>query len=249
MVQEWYHTSELELQKGTALMCVGSCEQHSEYLPLGTDGLIGDSIVREAAGKAKKRVLLLPTQQFGFSPHHRKFPGYVTLSQRAMFEYLTEVCCSVMDWTDKLVIVNSHGGNQSCLQTVVNELGAAYGKRPILVRYWDLIAEDIDELRETGPGGMGHAGEFEVSLMLHYHPGLVQKERFFDEGPAQGNAWHHPDMFAKNKVYLYKPFDEYSSKGNIGQPEYASAEKGEKIAGIVTDRLAELIDFYAEHDF
>lgn len=249
MMQQWYDTAASDLARGTALLCVGSCEQHSDYLPLGTDGLLGEAISRDAARKAGSDVLLLPVQPFGYSPHHRAFPGYVTVSQRAMFDYLVDVCRSVMDWTDKLVIVNSHGGNQSCLQTVVNELGSAYGKRPVLVRYWDLVADTIDELRETEPGGMGHAGELEASLMMHYHPELVQEERFPDCSPARGTAWHHPDMFAKNKVYLYKPFDEYSDRGNIGQPGYASAGKGARIAEIITDRLAELIDFYTRDGF
>jgi creatinine amidohydrolase len=249
MVQEWFKATAFQLQKGTGLMCIASCEQHSRYLPLGTDGLIGNSIALDAAQKAQSSVLVLPTQQFGFSPHHRAFPGCITLSQRTMFDYLLEVFGNIMDWTDKLVILNSQGGNQSCLQTIVNELGSVLEKRPVLVCYWNLIADEIGKLRNTKPGGMGHAGELEVSLMMHYHPELVQKDLFFETDPAQGNIWHNPDMFARNKVYIYKSFDEYSRDGNIGQAEYASVEKGARIAQIVTDKLAEMIDFYTEYGF
>jgi creatinine amidohydrolase len=204
----------------------------------------------EAASLAKAAVFLLPTQQIGYSPHHRVFKGYLTLSQDVMFRYVTEVClCAYENGLSKLLLVNSHGGNQSCLQTVVNELGAVYKKHALLVRYWDLISECANETRKTVPGGMGHAGEFETSLMLHLFPDMVDKTRIFDCPPAQGNEYHAPDMFAKNRVYQYKDFSEYSERGNVGQPRFASAEYGRQIADRAVVELSSLIDFYSENEF
>lgn len=233
-------------KSAVAAICVGSCEQHSDYLPVGTDGMIGQSVLFGGAQKAEATVYALPTQTFGYSPHHRHFKGVITLSQQTMFCYLMDVFKSVFDQGfEKCLIVNSHGGNQSCLQTVVNELGAQYERRALLVRYWDLIAEEIESIRESEPGGMGHAGEFETSLMLHYHKDRVDETRIFEAQPAQGNLFMHPDMFARNSVYQYKPFEEYSKKGNVGQPQYGSAQKGKTIADLLEKRLAELIDWYA----
>jgi creatinine amidohydrolase len=252
MLQKWYETIafDFDFQDVLGVLCVGSCEQHSEYLPVGTDGLLGTVLCQEAAKLAKTKVLLLPTQQIGFSPHHRAFKGYITLSQDTMFHYLTELClCAYENGLNKLLIVNAHGGNQSCLQTVVNELGSVYKKHALLVRYWDLIGDKVNEIRQSGSGGMGHAGEFETSLMLHFYPELVKRAKFFNREAAKGNKYHDPDMFAKNMVYIYKNFDEYSEKGNIGQPQYATAEKGKLFGEYAIKALSELMDYYAANDF
>jgi creatinine amidohydrolase len=192
----------------------------------------------------------MPAQKIGYSPHHRTFEGFITLSQDTMFRYMTEVClCAFKNGLKKLLLVNSHGGNQSCLQTVVNELGEVHGKRAILVKYWDLIADFTAGERKTRPGGMGHAGEFETSLMLHLYPELVDRTKIFECPPACGNKYHNPDLFAKNLVYQYKDFSEYSEHGNVGQSAYADSEFGRRLAEEASGALAELIDFYASNEF
>ncbi len=235
---------DLDAEHSLGVLCVGSTEQHSNYLPLGTDSILGERLVAEAAEKAHARVLLLPVQNIGFSPHHRAFPGVLTLSNDVMVDYLTEVCESAFQaGLKRLLIVNSHGGNQTALQAVVNRLGAEKGRKAVLVRYWDLIADKIDAVRKSSPGGMGHAGELETSLMRHYAPELVDTKRIDVRMPAQGDEWHHPDMFAKNRVYRYIPFDTYSNLGNIGQAYLASAEEGELLSQLITEKLSELMDF------
>jgi len=252
MLIKWEETTafDIDLTKSLVLLCVGSTEQHSDYLPLGTDSILGVSLGEAAAKKTNCTVVMLPPQHIGFSPHHRAFPVVLTLSQQVMFAYLMDICRSVYDsGAQKLMILNSHGGNQTCLQSVVNEIGAVLGKQAVLVRYWDLISKVIGSIRESGPGGMGHAGEFETSLMLHFRPDLVHTDRIDDRPPAEGSDWHHPDMFAANKIYIYKPFNEYSPKGNIGQPILGTSEKGGKIASLVIDELAKLMDFTFTNGF
>ena len=252
MVTKWYETAsaDFDFDGAVGVLNVGSCEQHSDYLPVGTDGLIGWRVIEAAAGRAKSKTVLLPPQWIGYSPHHRAFKGYLTLTQDTMFHYLFEVCkCAFDNGLQKLLIVNSHGGNQSCLQTVVNELGAQCGYRPLLVRYWDLIGDLVGQLRTSGPGGMGHAGEFETSLIQYLYPDLVHAERFGQRPPAEGNRYHGPDMFAKNAVYQFKNFDEYDKRGNIGQPQFATAEKGKAFFDAAADAIADLIDFYQQTTF
>ena len=249
MLIEWKKTCAWDLDAGNALgvLAVGSTEQHSDYLPAGTDSLIGEAIVREAAEKAKARILMLPVQCVGFSPHHRAFPGVITLEHDVMVDYLTVLAESAFcSGIRRLLIVNSHGGNQTALQSVVNRLGAEYGRKVTLVRYWDLISEEVKTIRKSGKGGMGHAGEFETALMLHYYPELVLRDRIDERPPAKGDIWHDPDMFAANKVYRYIPFDTYSKKGQIGQAYLADAEEGKEFARLITDRLSELMDFEAD---
>jgi len=242
----WENTIACELDAGHALgvLMVGSTEQHSNYLPVGTDSIIGGRIVVEAAEKTNARVLMLPAQHIGFSPHHSAFPGVLTLRNNIMVDYLTELCESAFrTGLPRLLIVNSHGGNKTALQAVVNRLGSEFGRAVTLVNYMDLISDQIDAIRKSEPGGMGHAGEFETSLMLHFAPELVDTKRIDFRPPASGDAWHHPDLFARNKVYRFIPFETYSKQGNIGQAFLASKEEGAKMARLITDKLAELMEY------
>jgi len=241
---------DLRLDDALCVLTVGSMEQHSDYLPLGTDSLIGEAVTEAAAKEASCRVVLLPPQRVGYSPHHRAFPGCLTLTQSTLQAYLFELGASVFETGAKqLLIVNAHGGNQACLQAVVNDLGSRLGARAALVRYWDLLAHAIDTIRESGPGGMGHAGEFETSLMLYLYPELVDQSRIDTRAPAVGSEWHHPDMFAKNKVHVFKPFQEYTAKGNVGEPQHASREKGERIFTLAVSELRRLMEWQMEHGF
>ncbi len=249
MLIQWEKTNAWTNQASRylGLFIAGSTEQHSRHLPVGTDSLLGEKLGQEAARKAASCVLMLPAQHVGFSPHHRAFPGVLTLQTDVMIDYLTDLLRSAFEsGLRKLLIVNAHGGNQTALQAVVNRLGAEYGYEAVLVRYWDLIADRISEIRKSPFGGMGHAGELETSLMLHYYPELVLQDQIGEYPPAEGDEWHHPDMFAKNKIYRYVPFDVYSKDGNVGQPQYGSAEEGALLASLITDRLAELMDHLAE---
>lgn len=252
MLLRWTDTisPEFDCSDAVGLLCVGSCEQHSDYLPVGTDTLIGTRVSEEAARRAQARVYLLPVQTCGFSPHHRSFKGCITISQDSLLRYLVELClCAFGNGIGTLIIVNSHGGNQSCLQNVVNELGAKHGHKAILVRYWDLIASEVSALRDSPEGGMGHAGEFETSLMMYLHPELVRPERFGERQPAIGSAYFSPDLFASNMVYSYVPFEAYSPLGNVGQPQFGSAAKGEMFFTLACESLARMIDHYARDPY
>jgi len=235
---------DINAENALGVLVVGSTEQHSKYLPTGTDSLLGEKLTELAAQKADGRIIMLPTQRIGFSPHHRAFPGALTLKNNIMVDYLTEICLSAFNnGIRKMLIVNSHGGNQTALQAVVNRLGSEFGYEAVLVRYWDLISDKINEIRKSAPGGMGHAGELETSMMLHFYPELVDKSRIAEYPTAKGDEWHHPDMFAKNRIYRYIPFDVYSDDGNIGQPHLASAQEGEAISLAVVNELASLMEY------
>ncbi|NLC63782.1 MAG: creatininase family protein [Thermoanaerobacterales bacterium] len=253
MLLDWYKMASYEIGEHVSscvtAFAVGSCEQHSEHLPVGTDGFLGDAILRKAAERAKNKVLALPVICYGYSPHHSDFKGYVTLAQDTIKSLILDVCNSIYsNGFDKILILNCHGGNQPALQIAINELGETHEMSPVLVRYWDLIADEIPKVRDTGIGGMGHAGEFETSLMKYYFPALVFRDKISEHSPANGSKWHNPDMFAKNSIYIYKPFKRYSEYGNIGQPQFATNEKGEIISRIIVKRLAELFDYYSANN-
>ena len=250
MLMNWHEQTapDFDVEGILPVLCIGATEQHALHMPVGTDTLLASAVVKAAAEKAKGKILLLPVQHVGYSPHHRFAKGYLTLSQTTMFNYYMEICrCVFENGYKKLLIVSGHGGNQSCLQTVVNELAAQYDYRAVLLRYWDPVRNDIRTIRESVSGGMGHAGEFETSVMMHAHPELVKEDRIKEYPPARIDRYYDPDLQAGNPIWQYKTFDTYSPDGNIGQPHLASPEKGEKFFTAAVNGLADLMDCYLEH--
>ena len=49
-------------------------------------------------------------------------------------------------------------------------------------------------LNETGPGGVGHACEFETSLMLHIAPQLVRMEAIEPRANVPTYDWAEADL-------------------------------------------------------
>ena len=76
---------------------------------------------------------------------------------------------------------------------------------------WWHVAPELDEIREAGPDGSGHAGETETSMMLALRPDLVQTDRFHADGGRPPSAY-------SRKVDRFRRIDEHSSRGNFGDP-------------------------------
>lgn len=243
----------LNKQDAVAVLVVGSCEQHACHLPLGTDTILGDAIVKAAAEKATGAIVMLPSVPYGFSKHHMDFSGTVSLEQSELATLVGTIFKMVHDTGfDKLAVINAHGGNSAALHYALNELGSEYGIKLIFVKYWDFAAEYIaSHWRETPLGGIGHAGEMETALMMQVAPELVRQEKIIDyQLPKGGNGWFHSDMFAKNSVVMYNNFNIYSPDGNVGMAQYASADKGKLLFDYCTDRLAEFLDgFWVDNPY
>ncbi len=246
---EWSSTRSPQFREVTkadiAVVVVGSLEQHANHLPVGTDVFLGNAVAAAAAERSARRVYLLPPVTYGFSAHHMDFPGSITLKQRTLAAILEEIGDGVFhNGFSNLVFLNSHGGNSAAIHLAVNELGSRNeGKKVVTLRYWDFLREYIGELRESPMGGMGHAGELETSLMQYLWPGMVTDE-WQEYRLAEGNEWHHPDMFAANRITTYQKFSDISPWGNVGVCDRASAEKGGKILQYLSREIGAFFDGY-----
>lgn len=249
MLLEWRDLASPECsamaEKGVAALVIGSCEQHGLHLPLGTDVYLGEAVMRRAAERAVREVVLLPSVAYGFSAHHMDFPGSITLTQKTLAAMITEVMSGVISaGFTKAVLVVSHGGNSPAVHTAVNELGIAFPQCSVaMLRYWDFMTEFMETLRDSPLGGIGHAGEMETSMMMALYPHLVGDE-WENYSLAQGNDWYHPDMFAHNRVTVYRRFRDISPYGNVGVCQDASREKGEKILNYLGEEIGKFLDGY-----
>ena len=69
----------LDRDRTVLLLPIGSIEQHGRHMPLGTDTMIAMSVCRAAAERLPDQVAVLPPPWYGYSPHHMRFAGTMTL--------------------------------------------------------------------------------------------------------------------------------------------------------------------------
>jgi len=228
------------------ILTIGSCEQHGDHLPVDTDSVSAHQVTRRAAERcASPHVLVLPPTGYGFSPHHREWPGTVTLSLATFVGLVTDVAESLhrTGW-DRLLVVNGHGGNQGPLASACTEL-ASRGLRVAAVTYFTPgQAAWLPKL----PGhkrGVGHACAYETAMQMALRPEeagrigervaalparLVPSYLEGDANPFAGSSISYAALFPAGHPGYY------------GDPAAATPEAG---AALLEDTVAALARFYA----
>jgi creatinine amidohydrolase len=237
----WPEVKSLAFNKLVVIFPTGAFEQHGPHLPLTTDTDIVSAIAAGVERAAPDRTLLLPTLWPGLSTHHMHFPGTLDVSQMAYIQLITELGKSMASMgAKKVFILNGHGGNDTPLRAALRELKSAVPQtRFVFASYWTLAAKTLREVRESEPGGMGHACEMETSLMLHLHPDRVKMDRVVRDGPQHTDPYRIADMQLARPVFFVNEFHEVTQSGVMGHPDLASAEKGKRfLEGIVKEVVA-----------
>jgi creatinine amidohydrolase len=185
-------------------------------------------------------VLVLPTVAVACSEHHMEFAGSLTLTHETFLAVCRENLHSA--WRHgfrRFLVLNAHGGNQGACQVLVEQFGADHRDSVIVAAtWWRIAAAGLAELNETGPGGVGHACEFETSLMLVIAPQLVHMDR----APRPANLptfdWAEGDLLRAPRASLFRTMKQMTPTGVYGDPAAASADKGRRIIEIVGEELS-----------
>jgi creatinine amidohydrolase len=223
-------------ETGVCVLPLGVVEKHSEHLPLGTDCYIAHQISTLAA--EKEAAVVYPKFFFGQIYEARCFPGTINISPKLLLALLMEVLDDIArNGFKKIIIYNGHGGNNHLLGFLAQcslweekpyELYLPTRKlTPEGQQEWEALVE--------APYG-GHAGEYETALMLGLFPELVKMERL-PEDPAKplGRMGNMTDAY--NAIWWYADYpDHYAGDGSK-----ATLEKGQKLADLSVDYLAEFI--------
>src|SRR6266567_5876313 len=212
------------------LVPFGAMEQHGLHLPLETDSLIATELARRVDEECNRRLLVLPTQWLGLSTHHMSFDGTISASVETYLAFATEIIGSIAHaGFQKVLVLNAHGGNVSALDVVLTKCRLLYPEvRIVLVTYWNAAAQGIAAIRESRPGGMGHACELETSLVLAAKPNVVLTERLEPDGRWSQSEFLAKDMLLGGSASMSRTFAEISHSGAVGDPTTASAEKGQR---------------------
>lgn len=218
------------------LIPVASLEQHSLHLPLFTDTMILDEVMKRVEALIPNHVLLLPTQWLGYSMHHIKYPGTLSASSNTHLNMMFDIVTSMIGHGfHKQLIINSHGGNEANISVLLQRIMDNYEQAEVYATTpysGPADAKMLEDVLENGPQGSGHAGETETSMMMLTHPHLV-KEDLREDG-LQGR----PQIPG---IRTYRRFDTRTNHGGMGDPRLASAEKGEKLFAIATNYLIDAI--------
>jgi len=235
----------LDRDRTVLLLPIGSVEQHGNHMPVGTDTILAHAVSLAAAEQAGNTVVL-PPPWYGFSAHHMRFPGSVTLRLETLLALVGDIVDSVVaHGFRRLLVVNGHGGNAGAIDVLASTLGHRhYGAARIAtLTYFALARDAIAALRRSEPGGMGHACEFETSLIQHLRPELVKIERAQTTYPDPGSAYLTTDLIGGQAVRVYHDFADLSPTGTLGDPALASPEAGDKFFAA---SVAALGDFIAD---
>ncbi len=241
--------AKLDREMLVVVLPLGSVEQHGRHLAVGTDTILAHALSLEAAKRLSGRVVVLPPPWFGFSPHHMRFPGTVTLRAETMTALVEDVAASVVaHGFRRLILLNGHGGNNGIIDVLASKLGHAhYGRARIAaLTYFQLARDAIAEVRKSRTGGMGHAGEFETAMMQHLRPELVDIERAETTYPDPGSSYLTTDLLGASAVRTYHDFGDLSPSGTLGDPSLATPENGARFFEAIVTSLALFIEDFAK---
>ena len=210
------------LDKNTPVVIpVAAVEQHGHHLPVYTDSLLLGEVVRRVEARLGNRVLFAPLQWLGNSHHHLDFPGTLSAGPRLYLDLLRELAENfLIHGFQRIVFLNGHGGNITPGKQAVFELRQQHRQRSDLLllfaTYWE-----FSQPEGFAQPAMGHACEWETSMIQHLAPHLVVGD------PAKLETV--PFGFGFEPAYRGWTTKDRTVPGYIGSPQHASREKGERL--------------------
>ena len=225
-----------------AFIILGSCENHGDHLPFGSDSIfplnlakiISDSIVKNNPS-SDHNCFILPVIPYGVSIHHNDFQMTVSLKFSTMISIIEDVLDSLAkNSIKKVIIINGHDGNIAPIEVASRNLKDKYPDMVIacLESWWVLVGQKNTKLFNVW-GGLGHGGEAETSAMMAIRPDLVDLR----SAPEQ----IIPNL-PGDDIRLYWIFSELTTTGATGAPKEASVQKGQEIIDILKRVVLDFIN-------
>jgi creatinine amidohydrolase len=217
---------------------VAALEQHGWHLPVFTDSMLLGEVVRRAAEKLRDQALFTPLFWLGNSAHHMDFSGTLTAGPANYIHLLNDLMeCLIAHGFRRLVLVNGHGGNIVPGQQAIFEVRQKHRDRDDLLllfaTYWQLGSKPKEVEPALRQSRMGHACEWETSMMLKIAPQLVGD--LSKVQPVEFDAPFEP----AHRAWTTK---DRSEQGHIGYPADATAEKGETLLQLFSQDMIAFLE-------
>ena len=221
-----------------AILPWGACEAHNYHLPYGTDIIEADNVAAEAARIAWEqgaKVIVLPTIPFGVNTGQFDVRLDMNMNPSTQLAVLRDVV-EVLNRQGiyKLIILNSHGGND--FKTMIRELGLQFPKMFLSSCNW-YQAVDQKPFFENKDD---HAGEMETSVILYLRPELV---RPLSEAGDGASKKFRMTAIREGWAWAERKWMQVTKDTGVGDPRKASAEKGAKYFKVVSEKVS---NFFVE---
>ncbi|MDI5935896.1 creatininase family protein [Halomonas kalidii] len=230
----WPEVEEALTTVRMAIVPVGAHEQHGPHMNESCDAVLATEMAKRLAAVLHPQVVVTPTVNMGVSPHHLNFPGTISLRPETLLAVLRDMVTSLQrHGIDKVLFLNSHGGNQGTLglacASFAQELGIEcyYAKTTVAAK--NALKEHIHSPL------YGHSCEREVSEAYYLAPYLVRPERLVKGDIVDGGRWE--GLRPGSPIQGFYRYEEMTRNGCIGDATKASYEIGE---AIVEEALAGL---------
>jgi creatinine amidohydrolase len=216
----------------SAILPLGSIEQHGDHLPFSTDTLIVEHI--SSIVSIKSEAFLLPSLFYGVSYEHEPLFN-ISIGYNILVDFISCICQSLsMHGIKRMYVINGHHGNIGLLQYVGQNLLSKYEINSdffYFINYWQML--------ETG---FDHAGEVETSLMMAIHPNLVN----MDLAKAGLDTKHHEigslyKLGTNMSINNPAGFTKFTKNGIWGNPLNANSTVGNKMLSQVIEKILSLI--------
>ncbi len=228
-----------DLSRSTPVVIpVAATEQHGHHMPLFTDSMLATEVVRRAHETLGDKILVAPLMWLGNSHHHMDFPGTVSADPRLYLDLLCGLADNFINHGFiRIVFINGHGGNDVPGRQAVFELRQRYRDRSDLLllfgTYWLLGSEPHAFVADLQQEEMGHAGEWETSMMLSIAPQLVGNyQDCADVMP--GNSF-----LPANRGWIMQ---DRSQPGHVGIPSAATVKKGDGLLACLAKDVTSMLD-------
>lgn len=221
----------------TAVIPIGSIEQHGPHLPNGTDTMAAEIVAREVADRLD--AVYVPFGPYGVTPIHAGHPGTVNLRRETFEALLTDICTELIAMgVDTFVLVNWHEGNIASMNAVSTDLQDRFDATFVGAQAC-YTAQRV--YRDEG-GELTHGGGIETLAILAYDPSLVKVERAGEPSRPPG-AFEMDAMRRSSEVYGFiTDVSELADEGWYGNPTWATQERADAFTKVVADAVLEQLE-------
>ena len=230
------------VNSGTVIVVpVGSTELEGIHLPLGVDTIMADGVAAKLADEPG--VLIGPTLPIGYSKWFNPFPGTISLEHDTLTRVFLEYCtCLINHGVKRIVFLNSHRGNNSCIEAAARTLILEKKVRIGMLSIWKLANDLTAGSGLIKEGKFTHAGEIMTSAIMALKPETVVTSKIMPDSvkSPEGSAFDVKNSLGETNFQgsiqtVYQDIRDVTDTGIMGDPTPASAEKGETVLKLITD--------------
>jgi creatinine amidohydrolase len=208
-----------------AVLAVGATEFHGDHLPYSADTIAAETLARRIAADLGGMVVL-PPLAYGVSMHHRSFPWTMSIGPTTLTALIVDIAESLLCHDiRKLLIVTAHDGNPAPAQNACRILHDRHSLHTALLSGWQGRAREL--LTGKYDIDLDHAGQSEMSMVLHAAPHLARPE----------GAIALPNEPTGLPVTIFGAFADVAPHGYTGNPARGTAEEGRAIVDAIAGQV------------